>query len=353
LLRENFKILWVAQSSELCTQAFETFKYIYDKKGTHKMKIGHYYGGFDNVNEEIINSPAIIFCGIQKLLSNYQHDIWTKIKNETYLVIIDEAHRSVAQQWVNALNYFVDNVNVNLLGLTATPGLGAGGDDTYRLATYYNNCKITLLDSNYAQENNPIQTLTEQGFLAKIKRFNVDNIFDDNDPLATVGEDTNGNIVIAKRSLNYLSKLPSRNRSIINIIKDANVQNKKMLVFTCSVAHNKILQYLLREEGIHAESIDANTKNREQIIEAFKNGDLNILLNFGVLTTGFDAPKTNVCIIARPIESIVMYSQMVGRILRGPLNGKGNNENELYTIRDNFKLGAYENLFTSFDEFYK
>jgi superfamily II DNA or RNA helicase len=71
-----------------------------------------------------------------------------------------------------------------------------------------------------------------------------------------------------------------------------------------------------------------------------------------VLTTGFDAPKTNVCIIARPVGSIVLYSQMVGRILRGPKNN-GNKNNKLYTIKDNLDHGDYDNLFNSFNEFYK
>jgi superfamily II DNA or RNA helicase len=87
-------------------------------------------------------------------------------------------------------------------------------------------------------------------------------------------------------------------------------------------------------------------------VDEFKHGELDILLNFGVLTTGFDAPRTDICIIARPISSVVMYSQMVGRILRGPKNG-GNKENTLYTIKDNFGFGGYDDLFASFNEFYK
>ena len=66
----------------------------------------------------------------------------------------------------------------------------------------------------------------------------------------------------------------------------------------------------------------------------------------------FDAPKTNVCVIARPVESIVMYSQMVGRILRGPRNGKGNKKNTLYTIKDNLNHGDYDELFNSFNDYW-
>ena len=43
---------------------------------------------------------------------------------------------------------------------------------------------------------------------------------------------------------------------------------------------------------------------------------MNIIINFGVLTTGFDAPKSNIAIIGRPTQSVTLYSQMVGRVMR-------------------------------------
>ena len=76
--------------------------------------------------------------------------------------------------------------------------------------------------------------------------------------------------------------------------------------------------------------------------------DLNILINFGVLTTGFDAPQINTVIIARPTFSIVLYSQMVGRALRGPKNG-GNKKNKLITLKDNLMHGNMDELFENFE----
>jgi DNA repair protein RadD len=58
-----------------------------------------------------------------------------------------------------------------------------------------------------------------------------------------------------------------------------------------------------------------------------------ILVNYGVLTTGFDAPKTSGAIIARPTKSLVLYSQMVGRATRGKRAG-GNAEAEVGTVVD-------------------
>ena len=58
-----------------------------------------------------------------------------------------------------------------------------------------------------------------------------------------------------------------------------------------------------------------------------------ILCNFGILTTGFDAPRTSAVVIARPTKSYVLYAQMVGRGIRGPKAG-GNMSCEVATVID-------------------
>lgn len=348
LLNDKIKILWIAQSSELCQQAADTVKFIIDKKGTQNLRLGHFYDE-GTISSNIADESAIIFCTIQKLLLHYTDDIWQKIKNETYLVIVDEAHRSVASKWVKALDFFVDNPSVYLLGLTATPGLRSGNDDSnYLLSTYYSSLKISITDDSFVNIASPIKYLTDLGFLARIERIDIDSNVQINESGYTIEDHE---YKFKSQTLEELTSSPSRNLSIVNIIRENHILGKKMLVFTCGVEHNKILQTILL--GYHIESgvIDANSKNRRILIDRFKDGDLNVLLNYGVLTTGFDAPRTDICIIARPITSVVMYSQMVGRILRGTEN-KGNYENVLYTIKDNFGHGDYDQLFKSFDEFY-
>lgn len=61
-----------------------------------------------------------------------------------------------------------------------------------------------------------------------------------------------------------------------------------------------------------------NTKNRDRVLEAYKLGLLQVLVNFGVLTEGTDLPSTETVIIARPIShtNVGLYAQMVGRALR-------------------------------------
>ncbi|WP_340111020.1 DEAD/DEAH box helicase [Maribellus mangrovi] len=349
LLNDNIKVLWIAQSSELCIQAYETINWLFNQKGTKDIEFGHFYENHE-LSADLPDKPAIIFCSIQKLLIHYKEPIWSKIRNNNYLVVVDEAHRSVAERWIKALDYFVSNSSVYLLGLTATPGLGDGSDSSnYNLSTYYQSNKISLTDSNYTELSKPIHYLVEREFLADIERIDIDSFTKVSDEIE---KSSRGEFKFTKKTLKELSVSASRNSSILNIIRTNFEQGKKILVFTCGLEHNRILKSLLEFHNINSETVDQSTKNRQSIISRFKSGDLMILLNYGVLTTGFDAPKTDVCIIARPIESIVMYSQMVGRILRGP-NNKGNKNNILYTIKDNLDHGDYDSMFNSFNEFYK
>ena len=101
--------------------------------------------------------------------------------------------------------------------------------------------------------------------------------------------------------------------------------------------HSRLLATVLRARGITADSVtgDTHSLDRERIITKFRGTDPGtlVLCNYGVLTAGFDAPKTSAAVIARPTKSLVLYSQMLGRALRGPLAG-GNKEAEIVTVID-------------------
>ena len=77
-----------------------------------------------------------------------------------------------------------------------------------------------------------------------------------------------------------------------------------------------------------------------------------IMCNYGVLATGFDAPKVDVVCIGRPTSSSVLYSQMIGRGLRGSAVG-GTSECIILEVRDNFlNLPGQDQLYTNFKEYW-
>ena len=85
------------------------------------------------------------------------------------------------------------------------------------------------------------------------------------------------------------------------------------------------------------------------IIAAFKaaSDEPRVIVNYGVLTTGFDAPQTSAAVIARPTKSLVLFSQMVGRATRGERAG-GNKRAEVATVVDT-RLPGFCNMADAFD----
>ena len=89
---------------------------------------------------------------------------------------------------------------------------------------------------------------------------------------------------------------------------------KKILFFATSVDHSKVVSSLINLIGYSAAHVDGETgSSRAQIINRFWDGEIMLLSNFGVLTTGFDDPKIDVVFMARPTNSIVLYSQIIGK----------------------------------------
>src|SRR5690606_35879125 len=116
-----------------------------------------------------------------------------------------------------------------------------------------------------------------------------------------------------------------RNQLILAEAEALLKKHARVILFATSVMHAKLMVAILAAKGHDAELILSETPSstRERIIRKFKSNDPTpkILCNFGVLTTGFDAPKTSGALIARPTKSLVLYSQMVGRAIRGLKQG--------------------------------
>ncbi|HIE25697.1 TPA: restriction endonuclease, partial [Candidatus Poribacteria bacterium] len=135
-----------------------------------------------------------------------------------------------------------------------------------------------------------------------------------------------------------LGESQQRNALIISEIARLNDEGYTVIIFACSVEHARMLADLCRIRGIMARSIDGETaeQDRRLWLKQYKRGDFRTLINFGVLTTGFDAPNTNAILITRPTASLVLYSQMIGRGIRGERMG-GNEECLLVDIEDNLR----------------
>ena len=94
------------------------------------------------------------------------------------------------------------------------------------------------------------------------------------------------------------------------------------LVFAAGVDHAEHVRDEVRSHGYSAEVISDRTSKgeRDRYINDFKAGRLRALVNVSVLTTGFDAPNTDLIAMIRPTKSPGLFVQMVGRGTR-PIDG--------------------------------
>ena len=336
ILRETTKeksvVIWLANTVELCDQAYEEFEKAWKSLGNRKLSVYKYFG---KKRFDLGKAKDGLFVSSLGLL--YQHSLskqteFLEMSKKATLVIMDEAHQAIAPTYKHLLRFLLRSNETKLLGLSATPGRGflsAEGD--IELAKFFNRQKVELKIEGY---KNPVEYLVKAGYLAKVDYEKLEY------PSSVLTENElthlNNYFDIPIEALKRISRDKVRNLLLVKSIISEAKKGKKIIVFACSVEHANLLANILQISGFNTGAVTSETKPevRNKIINQYKNtDDLQILTNYGVLTTGFDAPKTNVAVIARPTLSLVLYSQMVGRAIRGRKAG-GNSSAKVITIVD-------------------
>jgi superfamily II DNA or RNA helicase len=125
------------------------------------------------------------------------------------------------------------------------------------------------------------------------------------------------------------------------------------LVYACTVEHAYFLSVILTAQGWKSGAVSAGTPVtlRRALVRDFKEGKLQFLCNYGVLTTGFDAPKTECIALCRPTTSEVLYEQIIGRGLRGPQFG-GTPECTIIDFADNIRRLGPPLAYARFKDFW-
>ncbi len=344
-VNEPTLVLWLANSEELCEQATEEFIKSWTNTGNREICINRFWGKYPLENEI---KDGIIIAGFQKIYSMQKNSPaeFAFFGEKISLVVVDEAHQVIADTYKLVVDaVLARKQDTRLIGLTATPGRTWNDIDIdQKLANFFGRRKVTLKIEGY---NNPVDYLIEKGFLAKPNFVELKlDIFNEKEKSLIYSD--------FEISDNFLKKLADNNFRTLKIlrgIEDLTTRHKRILVFATTVEHSELLSALLNYRGFNSRSLTGNTpgNNRQKIIEWYKQNtsDIRILCNYGILTTGFDAPKTSAAVIARPTKSLVLYSQMVGRATRGT-NAGGNMEAEILTVTD-IDLPGFRNMSESFN----
>lgn len=376
-LHKKGLVLWVAHTTELLEQAYSTFYSVWKNIGNGSIKTYKLWGDYKvKIPDDEFN--GFMVCGIQKLQAIQSSDanLFNAILRDTRLLVYDEAHKASATETRNIIEKIMTRTggleDRALMGLSATPGRTTTQSfDNDLLVSMFGN-KIIGIDTklinevnlsaqeaaNTETERDVIKYFQNRGVLSKIIKEELtypESLSDVEINKIRITASSHGYDDFSKAALETIGKNKSRNMKIMQKLRQLNMQEKPTIVFACSVKHAQLLSAMLTLEEIPNAVVygDMPANERAIAIERFKDTDskINILINYEVLTTGFDATNIECVFIARPTQSVVLYSQMIGRGLRGPQMG-GKETCLLVDVRDNLKQYNENMAFSHFNNYW-
>ena len=231
---------------------------------------------------------------IQWLMRHYD-----EIEEEPGMIVIDEAHHALAKTYKEMWERFP---KAKFLGLTATPCRlnGKGFTDLFDV----------LVQSWDVPEFISKGRLATYDFVSIKSDGVTQRLIDSLQKRGADGDYQN------KEMDMLLNKKPSIERLYWSLEEFG--KDRKGIVYAINISHAQKITKLYQENGVKAIAIDSKTPatERQQDIEAFKKGDIQVLVNVDIFSEGFDCPDVEFVQLARPTLSLAKYLQMVGRGLR-------------------------------------
>lgn len=347
-------VLWLADRQELCEQAVQSWREVWRAFGPEApLRISRLWGDTNNAVEGVRESHHVVVATFQSLLRRLDRADFNWL-TEASCVVIDEAHGSVTPSYteiLRRLDLTPRHTARPFIGLTATPFRGRThdeGSETLRLVNRYGGNRF---DHGVFEDDDPYPLLRTMGVLADAEFAVLEGVeFELSESELDQFEtfDRLPSAVEARLGLDA-----DRNARIVDRVKQL-PRDWPTLVFATSLDHAELLAALLAKEGRTARAISSRTdpSARRNAIGQFRAGEIQVLTNYGVLTTGFDAPKIRALIVTRPIYSPGLYMQVVGRGLRGPRNG-GTASCLIVNVEDNLLQYGSELAFRQFEHLWR
>ena len=301
------RVMMLSHRFELNQQALKSFEWICQEPVDLEQA--------DYRADQKANPDRIVVASVQTLNAKrkgkYRMERFNP--NDFGLILIDEAHRSAAATYRRVIEYFKQNSNCKIVGVTATPDRL----DKVGLGTVFDKVACNL-DISWGIEN---------GWLVPPKQIFVHIAGLDLSQIRTVGGD------LDEKQLAKVVEQENNLHEMAKPIVDVCGKDKQAIVFTASVGHAHRISEMIRDyyqrsfgfvDSSTAVSLDGSLSpqdpKRRQIVRDFKEGRIQFLCNCGVATEGFDAPNVKVVAIGRPTKSRALYVQMLGRGTR-PIPG--------------------------------
>ena len=328
--------LWIAQTDELCEQAVQCFRQLWVNVGEpgEDLRVVRLWGGQRNPSPPEGDEATVIIASIQTLNSRSGRSELAWIA-QSGIVIIDECHHAIAASYTDLLRWLDVQVGSErarereapVLGLSATPWRGYNEDESERLAARFDRRWFPADQAGLHEKLSEMGVLADRTYRPLRYERPITLTAREQQHVDTFGE-------LPDSVVDRIGEDADRNDLIVDAVLKSSADS--ILLFANSVAHAQYLAARLHLAGCPAAAVSGQTDRlaRQHFTRRFRAGDLRVICNHSVLTTGFDAPKADMILISRPVFSPVLYMQMVGRGLRGPANG-GTDHCEIVTVEDN------------------
>jgi len=227
-------------------------------------------------------------------------------------IIVDECHLVNPKEGM--YKKFFEVVNCKILGLTATPYRLSSSQEFGAMLKFITRTRPAIFKEVIYHVQ--VSTLLDMGYLSKLNYYpmNPTGWNELNLKVNTTGADyTDRSVQREYERIDFYSFLVHIVQRLVNNQKTG-IKRKGILVFTRFLKEAERLTYSI--SGCAIVSGDTPKGERERILEAFKAGEISVVANVGVLTTGFDYPELDTVVMARPTMSLAMWYQIVGRAIR-------------------------------------
>lgn len=330
-LSNGFKVLWLAHTHHLLEQALASLEREVGQIGEPKDKLHvRMVSGTPGHSEvaDIKPQDDVIIATLQTITRAYSNEhpslsAWLAAAGDRLVVVFDEAHHAPAYSYRTLLQQLRERQpGVYLLGLTATPVYGSEGQDGWLPRLFPSG----ILYQTTAQKLMAVGILAQPVFEEYATNVNVQ--FDEREYKKWLGTYRD----LPEEIVSQLALNRGRNQ----LIASTYVQNKdrygKTIIFVDRWYQCEMLREMLVSRGVRADVVYSHVtvdhggpevRNRRtsddnhQVLERFRKGELDVLINVRMLTEGTDVPDVSTVFITRQTTSHILMTQMIGRALRG------------------------------------
>lgn len=350
-LSDGYKVLWLAHTHHLLDQAFYSLesevKLIRKKQQLNVRVVSGTKGHFSPAH--IDKNDDVVICTLQTATRAYQNNHaqlhnFLKAAGNKLFVVFDEAHHSPAPSYCRFITALRDRCQgMYLLGLTATPTYTDQKKSGWLKKLFPQGILYQVSPTRLMADRILAQPIFEPSHTSFTPEFDERKYQDWVKDYRDLPED-----LITK-----LAENRERNAFIAKTYADNKERYGKTIIFADRWFQCEQLRGFLEQQKkgikvgtvyshIDADPGSADARNKRdkdenaKVLEAFRNEQLDVLINVRMLTEGTDVPKVNTVFLSRQTTSKILLTQMVGRALRGSKFG-GTNQAYIVSFIDNWQ----------------